>query len=726
MKLAALVLLVPATACARPQPDRTATYAVPVDGYPSDGPADAKVTMVVAHDYADPFSNKNRATLDELRKKYGNELRIVFRNMVVHPRNAMASALASCAAHKQKKFDAMEDKLWEAFQQRQLDPSDVDDGNGPQKCWEVPEGCPIVVGIAKELGLRVDRFKADMKSCAQHVADDMRELQQFAVGATPSFFINGRFMSGSMPTPEFEKLIDEEMAKATDAIRKGTLKSRYYRTFVIGKGEKKVDMMQPPPAGAPAMGGGARPVRREPDRALTYAVPVDGYPSQGPADAPVTLVIAHDYADPYSEKNRATLAELRKRYGRDLRIVYRNMVVHPRQAMAGALASCAADKQRKWEAMENKLWEAFQQRQFDISEVDQGNGPQKCWDMADGCVNAVGHAKAIGLDVRRFKADMKGACLKLVNDDMSELQQTFALGATPSFFINGRYFSGAWPIEQFAALIDEELKKANAAIRKGTPRGRYYRTFVLGKGEKTVAQATGTMGAPPPPPRPEPDKTKNYAIKVDGYPSKGPADAKVTVVMFFDYATPYAERARKTLDELAQRYGKDIRFVYRTRLIHPRNAHAAALALCAAHKVGKTVAMDDALWEKAFGTRNFDNTEIDLGNGPQKCWDTAEGCKAVVQIAQDIGLDPRRFKADMKRCEKTIAEDDADAGTFRVNATPTFFINGRVLSGAQPVGSFTPIIDDELAKANDRIKKGTPKARYYKTWIVDRGEPNVP
>ncbi len=721
MKLAPLLLLlVPATAFA--QPDKTLTYSIAVDGYASDGPADAKVTLVMVQDYVDPFSHRSRTTLEDLRKKYGNDLRIVFRNMVVHPRLAMASALGSCAALKQKAFDGMEDKLWGNFAQQQFDEAEVKLGNGPQKCWDTVDGCKIVVGYANELGLKVDRFKAEMRACVQVVEDDMTDLKKFAVKATPTFFINGRYLAGAQPTANFEKIVDEELAKANDKIKQGTPKARYYRTWVVDKGEKKVDKTGPTPPTNPPVG--IRPSRREPDRALTYAIPVAGYPTQGPADALVTLVIAHDYADPYSHKNRDTLEELKKKYGRDLRIVYRNLVVHPRNAMAGALASCAADRQKKFEPMETKLWEAFAQRTLDPSDVDLGNGPQKCWNMAVGCPIVVDFAKSIGLDVNRFKADMKGTCVKFVSDDMRELQ-TFALGATPSFFINGRYLSGAQPTASFETLIDEELAKANAAVKTGVARTRFYQTVILGKGEKQVTLNTQPSGAPPamPPLRPEPDRAKTYAVKTDGYPSKGPADAKVTIVMFFDYATPYAEKARATLDELMQRYGNELRLVYRTRLVHPANAHAAALALCAAHKSGKAVAMDDALWEKAFKTRNFDQT---TDANQQKCWDAPEGCKSAVAIAQDLGLDTKRFKADMKSCVATVDADDKDATTnFLVNATPTFFINGRWMAGAHPVESFAQIIDDELAKANDRIKKGTPKARYYKSWIVDKGEKQV-
>lgn len=465
----------------RRQHDRAATYSVAVDGHPGDGPADAKVTMVVVHDYTDPYSHRNRKTLDELRQKYQRDLRIVFRNMVVHPRNAMAAALASCAAHEQNKFDLMEDKLWEGFAARQWDLTDVDLGNGPQKCWETPEGCRYVTAWAKEIGLRMDRFHADMKACEQVIADDMRELGgDLAVQATPTFFINGRHLAGAMPTGEYEKLIDEELARANDRIRKGTPKRRYYRTWVVDKGDKRVDTVAARPT--PVM---PRPPRREPDRARTYAVPVAGYPSVGPADAAVTLVKAQDYADPYSDRNRATLDELRKRYGKDLRIVYRNMVVHPRNAMAGALASCAASRQNKFDQMETKLWEAFGQRQLDPSEVTLSNGIEKCWDIQGGCPHVTRFATEIGLDLRRFHADMK-ACVPIVNRDMQELSQAFAIGATPSFFINGRYLAGAHPVESFATLIDEELATARDRIKKGTPRARYYRTWILGKGEKRV------------------------------------------------------------------------------------------------------------------------------------------------------------------------------------------------------------------------------------------------
>jgi protein-disulfide isomerase len=247
------------------------------------------------------------------------------------------------------------------------------------------------------------------------------------------------------------------------------------------------------------MGAGAaqqRPARVEPDRSKTYAVPIDGDPTWGPADAKITLVKAYDYACPYCEKVRPTMNDLKAKYGNDLRIVYKQLVVHPRNAMASALAFCAANEQGgidKAKKFDEYLWDkGFKARNLDNSDVaaaaEKGGagGPGgKCWDQPGGCAIVVGFAQEAGLNVEKFKADMKGKCLQLVQKDMGELQR-LAVGATPAFFVNGRFLSGAMPIENFSALIDEELKKANERIQQGTPAADYYNQWVMQKGLKTV------------------------------------------------------------------------------------------------------------------------------------------------------------------------------------------------------------------------------------------------
>ena len=69
--------------------------------------------------------------------------------------------------------------------------------------------------------------------------------------------------------------------------------------------------------------------------------------------------------------------------------------------------------------------------------------------------------------------------------DQAELAKVGTTG-TPAFYINGRFLSGARPIEQFKAIIDEELKKADERIKAGTPAEKYYDEWVIGKGKKSL------------------------------------------------------------------------------------------------------------------------------------------------------------------------------------------------------------------------------------------------
>ena len=227
----------------RAEPDRAKTYAVAVDGDSFDGPADAKVTLVKAYDYACPYCEKVRETMDQLRQKYGNDLRVVYKQFVVHPQVATAGALAFCAAAKQGKGPQMDALLWDkGFKAHNYDKdATAEGGAAPQKCWESAAGCPVVLGFAKELSLNETQFKGDMKDCQQLTQKDMRDLQALGVGATPSFFINGRFMSGAMPIDNFTALIDEEMKKANEKIQAGTPAAQYYQDAVVNKGLKTLE-----------------------------------------------------------------------------------------------------------------------------------------------------------------------------------------------------------------------------------------------------------------------------------------------------------------------------------------------------------------------------------------------------------------------------------------------------------------------------------------------------
>jgi protein-disulfide isomerase len=231
---------------------------------------------------------------------------------------------------------------------------------------------------------------------------------------------------------------------------------------------------------------------------------------------------------------------------------------------------------------------------------------------------------------------------------------------------------------------------------------------------KAGAGRGAAPGQPQRPPRPTADPAKTYAVNVDGAPFEGPADAAVTIVKGYEYACPFCEKVRPTLDELKKKYGKDIRIVHKQFVVHPQVATATALAACAAHRQGKFQQMDEALWEKVFKARKFDK---------DKCWADAQGCETIDGLAKEIGLNVDKFRADMKgECMPTIQREQKELSQVGLGATPGFFINGRFLSGAQPVDAFARLIDEELAKAKQRIAQGTPAASYYKTWVVEKGE----
>jgi protein-disulfide isomerase len=152
--------------------------------------------------------------------------------------------------------------------------------------------------------------------------------------------------------------------------------------------------------------------------------------------------------------------------------------------------------------------------------------------------------------------------------------------------------------------------------------------------------------------------------------------------------------------------------VKKNLVVHPTTAMSGALAFCAAAKQGKAAEMDNGIWEKSFKARSFD---------PDKCWETDAGCPTLNAIATELKLDLNKLKADMKGCTTVVQNDMRDLQKFGVGATPSFFINGRFISGAVPIDNFITVIDEELKKANERIQQGTPAAQYYQQWVIDKG-----
>jgi protein-disulfide isomerase len=85
------------------------------------------------------------------------------------------------------------------------------------------------------------------------------------------------------------------------------------------------------------------------------------------------------------------------------------------------------------------------------------------------------------------------------------------------------------------------------------------------------------------------------------------------------------------------------------------------------------------------------------------------------KFAGEIGLNMAKYKAAMDQhlYKDQIEKDSKEGSAAGANGTPAFFINGQFLSGAQPFDSFKKVIDDELKKADELVKKGTALDKLY-------------
>lgn len=244
----------------------------------------------------------------------------------------------------------------------------------------------------------------------------------------------------------------------------------------------------------------------------------------------------------------------------------------------------------------------------------------------------------------------------------------------------------------------------------------------IAAGMQAEAAARNQLAKPPAPPtaRSAPNALAVYAIEPGTSPSLGPADALVTIVRYSEYACPFCEKSRPTMDALRKKYGAQLRIVYKPFVVHPKTATAPALAACAAQRQGKWKQMDDLLWTNIFELRAFD-TEWDDGNGNTgPCWEH-DTCRNIEAQARVLRLNMVQFRRDLRDCKIEIDGEMQAAATFGIRGTPSFFINGRFMSGAQPQAMFETLIDAELKLAVAAVQSGTPAAQYYQRNVLDTG-----
>jgi protein-disulfide isomerase len=601
-------------------------YKAEIGSAPVHGDADAKVTIVEWSDFQCPFCGRVMDTLHQIEKNYGSDVRIAFKHnpLPMHP-NAPYAAKAAIAAQKQGKFWQMHDKLFEANNSHQPDALNQDK----------------VDAMARDIGLDIEKFKTDAAApeTAQLIAADQAQAAKLGANGTPHFFVNGARISGAMPYESFKVVIDAQLKRANEALSSGVSRRELYESLIkdgLTAPAPQPQQPQQPQAPPPAQ---ARNVD-----------PGDG-PAIGGKRPKVTIVEWSDFQCPFCSRVEPTLKQVLDTYKDDVKIVWRNepLSFHP-NAMPAAKAAMAAARQGKFWQMHDLMF-ANQQELSDAKYEE--------W------------AKQIGLDLSRWKKDKESPEIAAQIQKDTSYGQSVGADGTPSFFVNGKFISGAMPFDVFKSVIDEQIKKADEQLKKGVKHEKLYETL--------VADNVKSAGAPAPVAA-APSADQKFDVQVGSAPVRGPTNAPITIVEFSDFQCPFCSRVEPTLKQIMDEYKGKVRIVWKNQPLsfHP-NAMPAAEAAMAAYEQGndKFWAMHDKLFDKQ-----------------------GELSPALYeQAAREIGLNVDRWKAALAQhaASSTIQADMAAGSAVGAGGTPTFFINGKRLVGAMPFDSFKQVIDAELA-----------------------------
>jgi len=421
--------------------------------------------------------------------------------------------------------------------------------------------------------------------------------------------------------------------------------------------------LRPTPAAA------QRPARPTEDPRAVYRVPVEDSPARGPADALVTIVESSDFECPFCKRAAPTLKQIEETYRGKVRFVFKhNPLPFHAKALPAAIAAEEARAQggdaRFW-AMHDALFAApsLEPAAIEKAAADAGVAPGKVRD-----------AIAQNRHKDRIERDQR-------------LVQSVGATGTPSFLVNGRKIAGAQPFEAFKAIIDEELGKAEALVAAGTPAAQVYAKIMERAATAPVylpgSAQPGAPGAPPQaagPVAPPAAVYRQVSVRPDD-PARGPADAKLTVVLFSDFQCPFCARVEPSLKQLEEAFPGQVRIVWKHQPLpmHPQ-AIPAAIAAEAAREQGKFWQMHDRIF------------------ADQRALDDA----TLSRHAKEIGLDVRRYAQAVaaKRGAARIEEDQKLAQSAGATGTPTMFFNCRQVVGARPFEQLRAAAEEEIKKAD--------------------------
>lgn len=391
-------------------PEDTTVWKVPIGNSPVLGSKNAAVTVVVFSDFQCPFCKGVEDTIRQLRKDYGDKLRIVWKDRPL-PFHAQAEPAAELAreARRQKGdagFWAAHDKLFE--NNTNLKDTDLE-------------------GYAKDLGLDVAKVK-EVISKKKYEADieaDQELGNSLNISGTPCLFFNGRRLVGNQPLDTFKTLINDQLTKAQELVKSGTPADKVYDKLM----ESAVSPPPPPPL-----------------EKKDVPAPTSDSPSKGGANAKVVIQIFSDFQCPFCKRVEETLKQVEQQYGKKVRFVWRNkpLPMHPKAQLA-AEASMEAFAQKGSDG----FWK-YHDKLFEKQDTPDGLDRPALESYAEG----------LGLDMTKFRVALDAHGRRTAVEADSKVADAAGISGTPSFAINGYFISGAQPLREFTKLIDLALKEA--------------------------------------------------------------------------------------------------------------------------------------------------------------------------------------------------------------------------------------------------------------------------
>lgn len=227
----------------------------------------------------------------------------------------------------------------------------------------------------------------------------------------------------------------------------------------------------------------------------------------------------------------------------------------------------------------------------------------------------------------------------------------------------------------FASMSPDEARERLRLDLENQARMKNYRSGLEGLRKKW----TVTIDFPPP----------VFVSDLDDgvSPAKGSAHPKVTIVEFLDFECPFCKQVQPTLSQILERYGGEVRFVFKHMPLegHRNSMPAARAAYCAGEQ--------DRFWQ--FHDSLFSKRDLSP--------------PALEQIASEIGLALPTFQACVtsEQSRAAIVKDLEAARMFRIDSTPSFIVNGKLIKGAVSLVDFQRIIEQELGRNSNQKQSST-------------------